>query len=409
MKFNRLMAIRFLLLISLMANLTILSSKIQADTGTCGGVTVTLPFTDVMGNAFFCQIASAYFSGLTNGTTATTYSPGNVVTREQMAAFTTRTLDQSLRRGSRRSALNQFWATTPRFIMNLGTTDLVPGNNAWFVQSDGEDLWVALQSNGMVARVRASDGKLLETWTGALHASAPLVALGRVFITGGNDPGALYMIDPSQPAGMVTTVASSLGKSPLGIAFDGTRIWTANTGNAEGEGSISIITPDFGNWQVTTISTGFSRPQGILFDGSFIWVTDVGDDTLKKLDSMGNIIQTLALGEGIGIAIFDGTNIWVPSTFSDSMSVVRAVGPLSGTVLATLTGNGLDSPFQAAFDGERILVTNPSHESVSLWKATDFSPLGTFSTGTNSHPFAVCSDGVHFWITLNGRNQLGRF
>src|SRR5688572_31852897 len=103
--------LRLLLLLSLGITLVGLSTRLQADTGSCGGVTVTLPFTDVMGNPFFCQIAAAYFSGLTNGTTATTYSPGDVVTREQMAAFTTRTLDQSLKRGSRRAALDQFWTT----------------------------------------------------------------------------------------------------------------------------------------------------------------------------------------------------------------------------------------------------------------------------------------------------------
>jgi hypothetical protein len=51
------------------------SSRLPADTGTCGGAMVTLPFTDVAGNGFFCQIAEAYFSGLTNGTSPTTYSP----------------------------------------------------------------------------------------------------------------------------------------------------------------------------------------------------------------------------------------------------------------------------------------------------------------------------------------------
>ena len=70
---------------------------------------ITLPFTDVMGNAFFCQIAAAYFSGLTNGTTATTFSPTQTVTREQMAAFTTRTLDQSLKRGSQRAVAKKWW------------------------------------------------------------------------------------------------------------------------------------------------------------------------------------------------------------------------------------------------------------------------------------------------------------
>jgi hypothetical protein len=53
--------------ISLMADLIILSNKIQADIGSCGGVTLTVPFTDVGNSSLFCQIVVAYFSGLTNG------------------------------------------------------------------------------------------------------------------------------------------------------------------------------------------------------------------------------------------------------------------------------------------------------------------------------------------------------
>jgi hypothetical protein len=55
------------------------------------------------GNPFFCLIAEACFSGLTSGTSATTYSPADNVTREQMVAFITRTMDQSLKRRSRRA------------------------------------------------------------------------------------------------------------------------------------------------------------------------------------------------------------------------------------------------------------------------------------------------------------------
>jgi hypothetical protein len=71
-------------------------TRLPADTGTCGGAMATLPFTDVSSNFFFCQIAEAYFSGLTNGTTPTTYSPNDFVRRDQMAAFTTRTQDSAL-------------------------------------------------------------------------------------------------------------------------------------------------------------------------------------------------------------------------------------------------------------------------------------------------------------------------
>jgi hypothetical protein len=78
-------------------------------------------------------------------------------------------------------------------------------------------------------------------------------------------------------------------------------------------------------------------------------------------------------------------------------------------VLATLTGNGLNTPTTTAFDGERILVTNVSNNSVSLWKAADLTPLGNISTGANTTPFGACSDGLNFWIILNNTGKLARF
>src|SRR5687768_15722351 len=160
MQLNRSIVIRVVLLLSLMASLTVFSSRLQADTGSCGGATTTLPFTDVMGNPFFCQIAAAYFSGLTNGTTATTYSPADNVTREQMAAFITRTMDQSLKRGSRRAVAKKWW--TPQDANSLTLTDV--GNEPNQVEFDGTDLWVANYNSGSVMRIRPSDEKLLDTW-----------------------------------------------------------------------------------------------------------------------------------------------------------------------------------------------------------------------------------------------------
>src|SRR6185369_9845494 len=113
-------------MIALIACLTILSNRIQADTGTCGGVTITLPFNDVMASPFFCQIAAAYYSGLTNGTTATTYSPIQTVTREQMAAFISRTLDQSLKRGSRRAVAKKWWTPQDENSITLTTIGTLP-------------------------------------------------------------------------------------------------------------------------------------------------------------------------------------------------------------------------------------------------------------------------------------------
>src|SRR6516225_4854021 len=154
---NRRLTIRIFLLVSFVTGLTLTSTRLHADSGTCGGVTTTVPFTDVMSSPFFCQIAEAFFSGLTNGTSATTYSPSANVTRDQMSAFITRTQDSALRRGSSRAALQQFWTTMPRYTAadgGLGTTTV--GILPLLVQSDGEDLWVANSSSNTVSQVHAS-------------------------------------------------------------------------------------------------------------------------------------------------------------------------------------------------------------------------------------------------------------
>jgi hypothetical protein len=395
---------RALLLAAAMVIIVAASSRLKADTGTCGGASITLPFTDVpSSNSFFCSIAEAYLLGLTNGTSATTYSPSDPVTREQTAAFITRTMDQSVKRASRRAALDQFWTT--QGASGLALTDLPIGPT--FLKSDGADLWVANYGSGRVSRVRASDGKMLEAWTGASFATGVLVAMGKVFVTGQTSPGNLYQIDPSQPAGAVTSVTGTLGVNPQGAGFDGQRIWTANNGTGTGGGSVSIVTLNPVN--VTTVTNGFVSPVGVIYDGANIWVTDGGDNKLKKLDSGGNILATVSIGNGPSFPAFDGTNIWVPNFSSSTVSVVRATGALAGTVLTTLTGNGLTGPFHLAFDGERMLVTNPHGGSVSLWKASDLTPIGTYSTGATSNPYGACSDGLNFWITLPPINKLARF
>jgi len=402
MRIKRGAPIRATLLILLIVSISLLPTRLEATTGTCGMASITIPFADVdPGSLFFCSIAEAYFSGLTNGTAPGTYSPEAIVTREQIAAFVTRSMDQSLMRGSRRAALNRFW--TNQGGTNLALTTLPPSSSPQMVKSDGADLWVANPGTATVLRVRASDGKLsTDMWTGATGAFGVLVALGKVFIAGTGSPGHVYSLDPTLPGTTVTTVGS-VGNA-LGIAFDGQRIWTSN----QGTGSVSIVTLPS---TVNTVSTGFTNLSGIVFDGTNMWVTDnIGAvDKLRQLNSSGGILQSIDVGDDPRFPAFDGTNIWVPNNASNSVTVVRAIGSLAGTPLATLTGNGLSGPWAAAFDGQRILVTNISGSSISLWNASDLTPIGTFPTGASTSPQGVCSDGVNFFVSLTGANKLARF
>jgi hypothetical protein len=366
----------------------------------CGGQNYPFPYTDVSGvGAPFCPgIMEAYVTGVSKGTTPTTFSPNNTVTRVQMTTFLQRSLDQELTRTSPRAALNQRWI--PRTTAAMQT--IAVGGSAISCAADGEDIWTS--TFGSVAQVQASTGKVLGTWTGATGSYAVKVVAGKVFVAGQTTPGSLYVIDPTQSPGPVTLAAGNLGNQPFGIAFDGTSLWTANFGPP---GSVSIIMPQ-PPYTVTTVTTGFSVPTGILFDGASIWVADGGAGELLKLNSSGAIIQTVPVGAGGSSPVFDGANIWVANAFDSSISVVQAS---SGNVVATIVAdanNQLSDTDTASFDGERILVTNQTGQSVTLFKAADLSFIANVVTGPST-PYGACSDGINFWVPLIGTGTMLRF
>ncbi|HEV8486377.1 MAG TPA: hypothetical protein VGV87_22730 [Blastocatellia bacterium] len=412
---------RVVALVALITVVSVVSARLRADTGMCGGV--NLPFIDVSAsNPFFCSIASAYFSGLSDGTTATTFGPADLVPREQMAAFVTRTMDQSLRRGSQRAVAQQWWQPTGVLALALSRAEVDDSHGNQFhsfptrIAWDGADLWVTSRTGLLtVSRVRASDGRLLENWDMFIGGLDIIAAAGRIFVSGDSpfvseeDAGRVFVIDPRREP----TAASEFAKTkphPNGLTFTGTHLWTANR-----SGSITRISLIGGF--VSTFTSGFSSPFDILWDGENLWVADIGDDRLKRVDpANGAVLQSIPVGSsGPRVKsspwelLFDGSNLWVSTNLDDSVTVVRAVGDLRGRVLATLTGNGLNGPRGMAFDGERVLVVNAQDSSVSLFKVADFTPLGRISVGPSSGPHGACSDGLNFWITRENSHDIVRF
>ncbi|MFY9552773.1 MAG: S-layer homology domain-containing protein, partial [Thermoanaerobaculia bacterium] len=77
------------------------------------------PFTDVS-PAFCPYVLEMYYLGITAGTSATTYSPDNSMTRGQAAVFVSKSFDQVIARTSRRAVLGQWW--TPQGSGALGLT-----------------------------------------------------------------------------------------------------------------------------------------------------------------------------------------------------------------------------------------------------------------------------------------------
>jgi hypothetical protein len=365
----------------------------------CGGGAYPFPYTDVsaVGAAFCPGIMEAYVTGVSKGTTPTTFSPNNTVTRVQMTTFLQRSLDQGLARTSRRAALNQWW--TPQ----NATQTIAVGGGTQTCAADGEAIWTTTASH--VVQVQASTGNVLNTWIVG-NSFGILVAGGKAYVT--DDTSGLYVIDST--AGTVS-IAASVGKNPGFIAFDGRNLWIANTGAGGVGGSVAIVTPQATPpYPVTNVTTGFTAPNGILYDGANIWVTDGFTGKLFKLDAAGVILQTVTVGAGPVQPVFDGANIWVPNSSSNSITVVQAS---TGNVVATISAdanNHLNHPFVASFDGERILVTNAGGgESVSVFKAADLSFIANVTTGAGTLPQGACSDGINFFVGLGITGNLLRF
>ena len=103
--------------------------------GVCG------PFTDVAADSFCPPVLEIFTLGITTGTSPTTYDPASAVSRLQMAAFLSRTVDGVLKRGSLRASLKQFGGS--QAAVGLGLTTV--GAGPMLVESDGTDLWAALR------------------------------------------------------------------------------------------------------------------------------------------------------------------------------------------------------------------------------------------------------------------------
>lgn len=339
----------------------------QAVTQSCNGQSLTLPFDDVSG-IFFCSVAHVFYTGVTAGTGANSFSPSSNVTRQQMAAFLSGTMHQSVGRAAERLALRQNFYASGGFGASASLGVPVTGP----MISDGEDLYVPTTTG--VARV---DGQSMDVigfannLGGAVH---DLISLpGRIVAL---TDSSVYFVNP------VSMSVSLLQGSMSGnrrLAFDGSTFWILSLTH------LRLLQ----NGNVTNIAATYND---IVFDGTHMWVT-APDNTIKKLNSDGSVALSVPVGSDPRRPVFDGTNIWVPNQGSNSITILRT----NGTVVGTLTPSGMDQPLDLAFDGERIAVI--AGATIYFHRAMDFAPLTSLSTFQPAT--AVSTDGRSFYVAID--------
>jgi hypothetical protein len=100
---------------------------------------------------------------------------------------------------------------------------------------------------------------------------------------------------------------TSVGTSPISVAFDGTNIWVACV-NGSNVYKIQASTAT----TVGVYTNGINGPVALAFDGTNIWAANYGNITVSKvLASTGALVATYSVGTNPQGIAFDGSNIWV--------------------------------------------------------------------------------------------------
>lgn len=180
------------------------------------------------------------------------------------------------------------------------------------------------------------------------------------------------------------TAIGGVGAWPFGAAYDGTNMWTSDTGNSR----VTKVTPA----GAVTYFSGYGSPRGLGFDGANIWATVPGENKVLKITAAGAVTAYTGTGAGPIAIACDGTNMWTANKDANSVTKITPTG-----VMTTYGGTGA-SPSAIAFDGTNMWTANNGAQSV-----TKISPTGAMTTysGTGITPTGIAFDGTNMW-TSNG-------
>lgn len=380
------------------AALFCLPGKIPAQSA-CG------PFTDVSANDVFCPfILQAFVGGLTNGTSATTFSPTDPVTREQVVTFVNRGIDSTLNRGNLRTAMGKTWGPTSTF----GATASDVGGSMNDIVTDGTNLWIA-RNDGKIVKASVADRRVLETWGIATGSPRRLGVFGGLVFVADNQ-GNLQYFNPTSAPVLPTMVASSalVPSNFAALAYDGTNVWMANANTS------MVLIAMINSVTTATFDMG-ANVDGLLFDGTYMWVL-LANSKIQKMSlpsvpsTPPSVVETLTIPGPVTDCrmVFDGVNIWLP-TGSGTLYVIRPTTnalPSTVTTVGAIAGVGL--PYVAAFDGENVMIGGVSNGVVALYKASSLTPIRSFPVGASGIR-GIASDGRTFNIGDIGASKFFQY
>ena len=269
-------------------------------------------------------------------------------------------------------------------------TQFPVGNQPYGMCFDGENIWVANNSDNTVSKIRASDGSSLGTFSaaGAIGLAFDGANVWVTSVTG----NVVYKLRASDGKALGSFPT---GKGPFWPAFDGQNVWIPN-----GDGTVDKLRASDG--KNLGIFTAGDNPIAIAFDGQNVWITNyLGGSVTELRASDGALIRTVTTGTGFepfGVA-FDGVNIWVANRAGGTLTKIRAS---DGAILGNFSAP--DGAYGVAFDGNYVWVSGDTF--VEAVRARDGAVIARWQEPSTT---GIAFDGAHIWISNLNQNTVTKY
>jgi peptide/nickel transport system substrate-binding protein len=177
------------------------------------------------------------------------------------------------------------WRITPQGqVLNK----IPVGNGPTGVAVGGGHVWVANTTDHTVSKIRASDGKLLESYSAVADPGAVAVGEGAVWVVS-KSSGAVIKLNPGngQPLKKI-----HVGEGPAAIAVGHGFVWVADNLS----GRVFKIDPATGSIDgVIKVGAGST---GVAIVGGEVWTANELAGTISRIDPVANHATTVRLGSG---------------------------------------------------------------------------------------------------------------
>ncbi len=276
--------------------------------------------------------------------------------------------------------------------------------------TDGENIWVASNTDRMIAKIPREAGELSEIEVIELdddalpYHTAAVVFDGRHLWFTLPRRDSVLRLDTHTQESLEIFVGLGVPSTPrnmrpTALAFDGDFLWVCNTSHQ----SVSMI--DVETRQVLQVlalphDPGQAiHPHAVAFDGSHVWVA-AETNRLYKIEKPWGTPELVQAGPSDfpyaqGDMVFDGSHLWVAARNGALMKVDIDTHEIRTIVSSPQLNSAL------TFDGSHTWLAPSNSELQRIDAATN--QIGLVECDFQNPPAAALFDGTHLWISAGTR------